>query len=172
MLNAYQNVMKTIDLPPDARRRILCSLTEAKKPRRRTASRAVLVAAVLVLALGLTVGASALVTFFSGGVNDGHLNAAELRILVRSEDGRILLTTPDGELDITGRCSDTEPFIYEFEDASGVQHYIVAGGTPEACGFVEYIVDPATGYADGQGYLGGSIGAWRIEAERQLGIRP
>lgn len=172
MLNAYQNVMKTIDLPPDARRRILCSLKAAKRPRRRLVPRAVLIAAVLALALGLTVGASTLVSFFSGGVNDGHLNAAQMKILVRSEDGRILLTTPDGELDITDRCSKTEPFIYEFKDESGAQHYIIAGGTPESCGFVEYIVDPETGYADGQGYLGGSSSEWRIEGERQLGIRP
>ena len=108
----------------------------------------------------------------SGGENDGHLNAAELKILVRSENGRVILITPEGELDITDQCSESKPYICELQDENGAQHYIIAGGTPESCGFVEYIVDPETGNADGQGYLGSSGDAWRIEGERQLGIRP
>ncbi len=172
MLNTYQNVMQKMDLPQDARERILETLTAAPKQRRRPVPRTALIAAVLVIALALTAGATTLVTFFSGGVSDGGLNAEELVILVRGENGRVILTTPGGDLDITEQCSETEPFIYEFEDESGALHYIIAGGTPDACGFVEYIVDPDTGNVDGQGYLGSSCDAWRIEGERQLGIRP
>ena len=181
MLQRYQNAMRSIDLTPQARSRIHSSLSaacERTAPHRRSSTKAALIAAALVVALvgGALATELDFATFFSGGMNDGKLVAEELVVLIHSEGGRILLTTPDGELDITELCSESEPYIHPFTDADGVQHYIIAGGTPERCGFVEFIKDPATGGFDGQGWVGESDTAepseWLINGEQMLGIRP
>ena len=182
MLNKYKEVMETADLSDEARRRIVESLyasAASRIPLRRCAvGRVVLVAAVLVMALSCTALAahSGLFEFLSGGINDGGLATEELTILVRAEEGRVLLTMPEGELDITDLCSESKPYICSFEDGDGAQHYIIAGGTAEQCGFVEYIIDPITGGAEGQGFLGEReepvTPAWLIAGEIELGIRP
>lgn len=183
MLQRYQDAMRSIDLTPQARSRIHASLSAAANrttPHRHSIPKAALIAAVLAVALvgGALASGLGLSTFFSGGVNDGKLIAEELVILIQTEDDRILLTTPDGELDITDLCSETEPYIHPFTDADGAQHYIIAGGTPEQCGFVEYIQDPATGGFDGQGWLGTrdanetETPEWLKNGEYALGIRP
>lgn len=172
MLKAYQNAMGAMELPPEARCRILRDLTAAKPPRRRPVFRAALIAAVLVLALGMTAGAVTLASFFSGGVNDGGLDAAELKILVRGENGRVLLTTPDGEIDVTELCSESEPYLYEFTDEAGVVHIIACGGTAEDCGFAEFLCDGQTGAIDAQGWVGtGGRPDWLTRAEQLLGLR-
>lgn len=183
MLKSYQTVMESVELTDEAKTRIRENLSGARDGRKiRWSSRGLvktaLVAAALVVVLGCTALATVpgFISFFSGGVNDGGLVAEELDILIRAEEGRILLTTPDGVIDITDRCSEGEPYIHPFVDGEGVQHYIIAGGTAERCGFVEYVVDPVTGGAEGQGFLGESeeaeTPAWLIAGEVALGIRP
>ena len=183
MLKVYQTVMRSVELTDEAKMRIRGTLSHARAGRKtRWSSRGpvktALAAAAVVVVLGCTALAAApgFITFFSGGVNDGGLVAEELDVLICAQEGRILLTTPDGEIDITDLCSEREPYIHPFVDGEGAQHYIIAGGTAERCGFVEYVIDPVTGGAEGQGFLGEceepETPAWLIAGEVALGIRP
>ena len=51
---------------------------------------------------------------------------------VEARDGKIWFTTETGEeLDITGQFSETEPYVYSYTDADGINHDLVVGGTAE-----------------------------------------
>ncbi len=51
-------------------------------------------------------------------------------------DGRILFLCWDEELDITDQCSESEYYTWETTYADGVRELVLAGGTPEAAGWL------------------------------------
>lgn len=64
--------------------------------------------------------------------------------LLEEEDGRLFFNQDDGQrLDITDLISEEMPYIFDGSDLdSGKVYYIIAGGTPECYGYLEWIIVP------------------------------
>lgn len=64
--------------------------------------------------------------------------------LVELEDGRLFFNQDEGlRVDVTDLISDEAPYIFDGSDPdSGKTYYIIAGGTPEYYGYLEWIVAP------------------------------
>ena len=122
--------------------------------RRRKTLRTLLVAAAVLAAL--TVGALAAAGVFDipfllgGGITRGvdqngdhyvsNSFSGENPLEVR--DGRIYLAVDGQELDLTGRFSEEEAYVYTCRDGAGNTHELVVGGTLEDYGWLEYVYDP------------------------------
>ena len=69
---------------------------------------------------------------------------------VEARDGKIWFTTETGEeLDITGQFSETEPYVYSYTDADGINHDLVVGGTAEDFGCFEFVYDSENNFTGG-----------------------
>ena len=69
-----------------------------------------------------------------------------------ARDGKIWFTTETGEeLDITGQFSETEPYVYSYTDADGINHDLVVGGTAEDFGCFEFVYDSENNFTGGTG---------------------
>ena len=65
--------------------------------------------------------------------------------LLEEEDGRLFFNQDGGQrLDITDLISEETPYIFDGSDLdSGKVYYIIAGGTPECYGYLEWIIVPS-----------------------------
>lgn len=117
-------------------------------------------AAALLLSLGIA-AYSAGRTFFGWGKNveiqsvktDGgventvYVHTENLTEPVKFENGRMIFIVNDERIDITDEVSETRPYIYQYTDEEGVEHYWIIGKNgpePEHYGFAEYL-HPADG---------------------------
>ena len=71
---------------------------------------------------------------------------------VEARDGKIWFTTETGEeLDITGQFSETDPYVYSYTDADGINHDLVVCGTAEDFGCFEFVYDSENNFTGGTG---------------------
>ena len=116
-------------------------------------------AAVLLLALGITASAGRVLFGWGGNVeirstqtdngieNTVYVHTENLTEPVSFEDGRMYFIVHDEHIDITDQVSETQPYIYHYTDGEGVVHYWIIGKNgpePEHYGFAEYL-QPADG---------------------------
>lgn len=99
---------------------------------------------------------------------DNALSPIELR------DGRMYLVVNGENIDITGKCSYTEPYIYECTGEDGLRHVFVIGGEPSAIGWTEFIWDADGLPVGGNSQFGASAGRddapWLDAAMDELGL--
>lgn len=170
----------------------ILSMAEQPTRRRHPRTASLVLAAMLVLCLGVTASAAAgrtilrqfhsytgaVDTYFEdddgtvgveGTMDTDNLTApAELR-----SDGRIYFTADGQNIDITDKISDTKAFIYHFSDKQG-SYYLIVGGTPDTLGWAEFDKD-TDGEWIGGNYSGGTSDApdqiqWLQSAKEELGV--
>ena len=110
-------------------------------------------------------------------------------LAVSWEEGRLWFVAHGQRIDITDRIDEETPYLYTSEDEAGNRTYIVVGGEPQSCGWMERwesadgvsaaeVYDSATGSGAGAGLAGqrpGTAGTHRIkrdEAARPVGAPP
>lgn len=90
------------------------------------------------------------------------------------EEGRLWFVADGQRIDITDRIDEETPYLYTSEDEAGNRTYIVVGGEPQSCGWMERwesadgvsaaeVYDSATG-------SGAEEPAWLVNARAQLGL--
>lgn len=64
--------------------------------------------------------------------------------IIEEEDGRLFFAPEDGQrVDITDLVSEETPYIYDGSDPdSGLEYYIIMGGTPDCYGWLTWIRTP------------------------------
>lgn len=70
---------------------------------------------------------------------------------VEAEEGRLFLNQNDSQrLDITDLISEDVPYLYDGSDPdTGMTYYLIVGGTPDHCSYLEWMTAPTPfGYDD------------------------
>ena len=162
---------------------VLAQVGQKKRHGRKVLVLAAALAACLALA-GWTYGEQ-IYHFLSGGqltvgenqvtleVTDGYDQAGNP--LVVSWDGERLWFVADGQrVDITEEISEEVPYCYTTQDEAGNRTYIVVGGTPERCGWMERW-ESADGKSSAEVYDGVVLTGefepeWLTRAREQMGL--
>ena len=152
---------------PEALVSEVMNMTVHQKVHPRRFSRALLcTAAAFILILALSIGAYASAPAIFGWarnaeiLRDGDnrsllLHTESLTDPVEQRDGRLWFIVNGERIDITDLVSETQPYLYQYEDAEGVTHYWIVGrnrpeqGSP--IGYAEYL------YSEEEGWLGGYL---------------
>lgn len=162
---------------------VLAQVKRKKIRGRRILLIAAALAACLALA-GWTYG-ERIYQFFSGGQLTIGENYASLELtngynedgdpLVVSREENKLWFVADGQrVDLTEKINGSTPYCYTAQDEQGNWTYIVVGGTPERCGWMERWESADGKYAaeayDGVVLTGKSEPEWLTSAREELGI--
>ena len=137
--------------------------TKLRRPIRILVTAAVVAAALTVGALAAS-GVLSRIPLLTGGAMERGVNpdgtgyssvsvsTDQESYPVEARDGKIWFTTETGEeLDITGQFSETEPYVYSYTDADGINHDLVVGGTAEDFGCFEFVYDSENNFTGGTG---------------------
>lgn len=89
--------------------------------------------------------------------DDVNLTSIKINETIPAEvrDGKLYFIANGENIDITDLCSIDTAFIYVVEDATGIQHYIIVGGTPDNWGYQIIMKDPSAADGDPNGWIGG-----------------
>ena len=158
-------------------------IVHVKKKRMIT----LMLAAALVLALGITASSAGRTLFGWGGNMEVqatktaggveavvYVHTEDMTEPVSFEEGRMYFIVNDEHTDITDQVSETQPYIYHFPDEEGVIHYWIIGKNgpePEHYGFAEYLQPPEDDWI--LGYVArtdNNEAPWLDKAREELGI--
>lgn len=184
---AKKNVLKNIiDMASEQMPERECTIMQITKTKRTAL---IAVAAVMALVL-MSVGAYAIGCRFFGwnrafeftehrtesGISiESKLDTDLLTEPVELRDGRMIFVVNGEELDITDRVSETEGFVYEYTDASGMTHWIIVGlngASLNDYGYAECMAekngDYLSEYRIRAGSGSGDAPAWYTNARQQI----
>lgn len=201
-MRPYKNAFDQIHLSEKTSQRIEDALRNSQseleaismQTKKRIRKPILVAAAILAVAVSLSVGAYALTdgqifnyihSFLTGGASvveieneDGtttqtvSLDTENMDHPVEVRDGRLYFIGNGEDLDITDEISPETPYIYTYTDDEDWTHYIAVGGTVEdyQYGYAEFLKD-----ADGQWSGGVCIGeyegvAWLDCAKQELNV--
>ena len=184
---AKENVLKNIiDMASEKMPERECTIMQITKTKRTAL---IAVAAVMALIL-MSVGAYAIGSRFfgwnrafeftehrtEGGISiESRMDNDALTEPVELRDGRMIFIVNGEELDITDRVSETEGFVYEYTDASGMTHWIIVGLNSSSLndyGYAECMTEKNGDYLSGYRVRTGSgddaAPAWYTNAIQQI----
>ena len=156
---------------------------------RKNITRTVLVAAAAAAALSVgALAASGAIRIpfliggaFTQGTDQTGTGCSRVALIIsepvlEDRDGRLCLTAEDGQaLDLTGLFSQTDAYVYSYQDADGYIHNVVVGGTAENYGCFEFLYDAEGVYHGGggtfpSGYSEASVPDWLAVYKQANGI--
>lgn len=164
MQHKYKRTFDAVRMPPERQQQIRSALSSriAEKQKEdnvvsiksRRISKAVVIAAVVVLATTLLVGfayGNQIIQLLGGGrIETGKDSAGNDYISMDSgfasdpaevRNGQIYFVLDGSDTDITSYCSEETYYQYETIADNGYRHVVIIGGTPDDIGWGEFVWD-------------------------------